>query len=108
MTATIVHPITMDQSKAIVWDLSIEGMGAEVLDENIPIIEGMNLPAIQIHLPLGSIETSGVVRSVRRENVLEKTQLGIEFVSGTEHYRDKILDYILGMDLMPETLTPGA
>jgi c-di-GMP-binding flagellar brake protein YcgR len=107
MTATIVHPITMEKSKVLIWDLSIEGMGAEVLDEKIPIIEGMNLPAIQINLPLGSVETTGVVRSVRRENVLEKTQLGIEFIDGADHYRDKILDYILNMDLPPETLTSG-
>jgi c-di-GMP-binding flagellar brake protein YcgR len=108
MTATIVHPITMDKSTVFIWDLSVEGMGAEVMDERVPIIEGMNLPTIQINLPLGAIETTGVVRSVRRENVLEKTQLGIEFINGTEHYRDKILDYILGMDLIPETLTHDA
>lgn len=104
MTATVSHPITMDKSEVLVWDLSIEGMGAEVLDEKSPIIEGMNLPMIRINLPTGPIEATGIVRSVRRENVLEKTQLGIEFIGGSEHYRDKILDYILNMDFPPETV----
>lgn len=108
ITATIIHPITMEKSTVLIWDLSIEGMGAEVLDDKVPIIEGMNLPTIHINLPKGSVEATGVVRSVRRENVLEKTQLGIEFINGTEHYRDRILDYILGMDFPAETLTAGA
>ena len=107
VTATIVHPITRDRSNVLVWDLSIEGMGAEVLDEKIPLIEGMNLPAIRIELPTGPVETAGVVRAVRREAVLDKTQLGIEFIGGADHYRDRILDYILRMDLPSETLTPA-
>lgn len=107
VTATIVHPITRDRSNVLVWDLSIEGMGAEVLDEKIPLIEGMNLPAIRIELPTGPVETAGVVRSVRREAVLDKTQLGIEFIGGADHYRDRILDYILRMDLPSEALTPA-
>jgi hypothetical protein len=41
---------------------------------------------------------------VRRENVLEKTQLGIEFIGGSENFRDKILGYILNMDFPPETV----
>ena len=104
MTATVSHPITMEKTPVLVWDLSIEGMGAEMLDEKTPIIEGMNLPLIRLDLPMGPIEATGIVRSVRRENVLEKTQLGIEFIDGSEHYRDKILDYILNMDFPPETV----
>ncbi|HQI01177.1 MAG TPA: PilZ domain-containing protein [Deltaproteobacteria bacterium] len=104
MTATVSHPITMEKTPVLVWDLSIEGMGAEVLDEKSPIIEGMNLPVIRINLPKGPVEAAGVVRSVRRENVLEKTQLGIEFIGGSENFRDKILGYILNMDFPPETV----
>lgn len=105
VTAVIVHPITSEKMPILVWDLSIEGMGVEVLDERTPIFEGMNLPEVRINLPTGAIKTSAVVRSVRREAVLDKIRLGIEFIDGSQHYRDKILDYILGMNLPPETLT---
>jgi len=104
VTATVVHPISQEKMTVLIWDLSIEGMGVEVLDERTPMIEGMNLNDIRINLPIGPLDTAGVIRSVRRENVLDKTQLGIEFIGGAEHYRDKILDYILHMDLPPETL----
>lgn len=108
VTATIVHPLTQDISSLLVWDLSIEGMGAEVLEEKAPIIEGMCLPEIRINLPTGPVNTMGVIRSIRRENVLDKTQLGIEFIGGSNHYRDRILDYILHMDLPPQSLMGGA
>lgn len=106
MTATIVHPISSEKIEVMVWDISIEGMGVEALEEKTPIFEGMNLPEISIHLPAGTIVTSGVVRSVRKEQVLDKTQLGIEFIGGSEHYRDRILGYILEKDLPPETIVP--
>ncbi|MFY9397643.1 MAG: hypothetical protein WAR22_04690 [Desulfomonilia bacterium] len=106
MTATIVHPISSEKIEVLVWDISIEGMGIEALEEKTPIFEGMNLPEISIHLPAGSIVTSGVVRSVRKDQVLDKIQLGIEFIGGCEHYRDRILDYILKEDLPSEALLP--
>jgi len=104
MTATIVHPISAERIGVIVWDISIEGIGIEVLEDKTPIIEGMNLPEITIELPTGAVTTVGVVRSVRREDVLDKTQLGIEFIGGSEHYRDRILGYILEKDFPPETI----
>ena len=107
MTASIVHPINSKKTGMLVWDISIEGMGAEVLNDKAPIIEGMSLPAIKIDLPKGPITAEGIVRSVRTENVLDKTQLGIEFIGGSKHFRDKILEYILDMDFPPETLIEG-
>jgi len=50
----------------------------------------------------------GVVRSVRRESVLEKTQLGIEFLSGSEYYQDKILQFVLEENLPPESILKQA
>ncbi len=107
MTASVLHPISSEKIDLLVWDISIEGMGAELLSDRAPLIEGMNLPAIQIQLPKGSIETSGIVRSVRTDSVLEKTQLGIEFIGGSDNYKDKILEYVLDMDFPPETLIEG-
>ncbi len=107
VTATIVHPLTLDPSPVLVWDLSIEGMGVEILEEKAPVVEGMSLPQVRINLPTGPVEIAGVIRSVRRETVLDKTQLGIEFVGGSEHYRDKILDYILHMDLPSQSVLGG-
>lgn len=102
ITASIVHPISAREITLVVWDISIEGMGAEVLDDETPFIEGMNLPDVKINLPKGMIDTQGIVRSVRTENVLQKTQLGIEFTNGSEHYQDRILDFILEMKLPSE------
>ncbi len=107
MTASIVHPLNAEKMGMLVWDISIEGMGAEVLNDKAPIIEGMNLPAIKINLPKGSVTAEGIVRSVRTESVLDKTQLGIEFVGGSKNFQDKILEYILDMDFPPETLVDG-
>lgn len=107
MTASFVHPISSEKTGMLVWDLSIEGMGVELLDDKTPIIEGMNLPAIRIDLPKGPIETAGIVRSVRTDTVLEKTQLGLEFIDDSGHCRDKILEYILEMDFPSETLIHG-
>ncbi|MBN1636581.1 MAG: hypothetical protein JW920_08710 [Deltaproteobacteria bacterium] len=104
ITASILHPINSQQVGVFIWDISIEGMGVEVLNDATPIIEGMHLPIIRIALPTGLIETSGIVRSVRNEDVLEKTQLGIEFTGGSERYQDKILKYILEMDLPSENV----
>ena len=104
ITASIHHPINSQQVGVFIWDISIEGMGVEVLNDETPIIEGMHLPLITIALPTGLIETSGIVRSVRNEDVLEKTQLGIEFTGGSERYQDKILKYILEMDLPSENV----
>lgn len=105
LTATVVHPISLERIGAIVWDISIEGMGIEILDEEkAPLIEGMNLPEISIDLPTGSVTAEGIVRSVRCEKVLDKTQVGIEFISGSKHYRDKILGYILENDFPSEML----
>lgn len=105
LTATIVHPISLEKIGAMVWDISIEGMGIELLDEDkTPLIEGMNLPEINIELPTGGVTATGIVRSVRCEKVLDKTQVGIEFIGGSKHYRDKILSYILDKDFPSETL----
>lgn len=102
LTASIVHPISSEMITVFIWDISIEGMGVEVLGDKTPIIEGMNLSTIWINLPRGPVKTMGVVRSVRTESVLEKTQLGIEFTGGTEHYQDIILRFILETDLPSE------
>ncbi len=107
MTASCVHPISAEKTALLAWDISIEGMGAEVLNSTTPIIEGMNLPAIRIDLPKGPIEIAGIVRSVRTDEVLDKTQLGIEFIDSSGKSRDKILEYILAMDFPSETLING-
>ncbi|HVN72529.1 MAG TPA: PilZ domain-containing protein [Desulfomonilia bacterium] len=104
ITATIVHPLNADKIKVLVWDISIEGMGVETMNDKTPLIEGMNLNNIWINLPQGPVKTMGVVRSVRCENVLEKTQVGIEFLGGAEHFQDKILKFILEADLPSEVI----
>ena len=104
ITATIVHPLNSEKMKVFIWDISIEGMGVEILNEKTPLIEGMNLSTIWIDLPQGSVKTMGVVRSVRSESVLEKTQVGIEFIGGAEHYQDKILKFVLEADLPSEVI----
>lgn len=108
ITATIMHPLNSEKIRVIIWDISIEGMGVEVLNDKTPLIEGMNLSSISINLPKGSVKTVGVVRSVRRESVLEKTQLGIEFLSGSECYQDKILQFVLEENLPPESILKQA
>ena len=107
MTASFYHPISSEKMGMLIYDISIEGMGAQLLSDSSPIIEGMNLPAICIDLPKGPVRVAGVVRSVRTDTILEKTQLGIEFVDDCALYRDKILDYILEMDFPSETLIDG-
>lgn len=104
ITASIIHPISAKEIPFVVWDISIEGMGTEVLDEETPFIEGMNLPSVKINLPKGALATQGIVRSVRTENVLQKTQLGIEFTGGEDHYQDRILEFILDMKLPSEVV----
>ena len=37
---------------------------------------------------------------MRSESVLEKTQVGIEFIGGAEHYQDKILKFVLEADCL--------
>jgi c-di-GMP-binding flagellar brake protein YcgR len=108
LTATIVHPLSSEKIKVLVWDISIEGMGVEILNEKTPLIEGMSLPTIWINLPGKTIKTIGVVRSIRSENVLEKTQVGIEFLGGAEHYQDSILKFILAADLPSEVILKQA
>jgi c-di-GMP-binding flagellar brake protein YcgR len=107
ITAHIYHPISSKDISVVVWDISIEGMGAEILDDDTPFIEGMNLPSIRINLPKGPVDTKGIVRSVRTENVLQKTQLGIEFTEGVRNYQDRILDFILEMKLPSEGVLNG-
>lgn len=102
LTATLVHPMTSEKLKVFIWDISIEGMGVEVLSDKTPLIEGMNLSTIWINLPQGPVKTMGVVRSVRSESVLDKTQVGIEFTGGMERYQDRILKFILESDLPSE------
>jgi c-di-GMP-binding flagellar brake protein YcgR len=108
ITATIMHPLNSEKIRVFIWDISIEGMGVEILNDKTPLIEGMNLSSIWINLPKGSVKTMGVVRSVRRENVLEKTQLGIEFLGGSKYYQDKILKFVLEKDLPSETILKQA
>ncbi len=108
LTARILHPISMEHTAVIVWDISIEGMGAELLMEDTPFIEGMHLPSIRIDLPAGTVEVSGVVRSVRNEDILHKTQLGIEFTEGSAHWQDRILDFILQSDFPSEAILNGS
>lgn len=107
ITATITHPISAKEIPFVVWDISIEGMGTEVLDEETPFIEGMNLSSVRINLPKGTLTTQGIVRSVRTENVLQKTQLGIEFTGGEANYQDRILNFILEMKLPSEVVLNG-
>ncbi|HOM29182.1 MAG TPA: hypothetical protein PLS81_06975 [Deltaproteobacteria bacterium] len=106
LTATLVHPMNSQRVKVLVWDISIEGMGVEILSDSPPFIEGMNLPSVVIHLGGTLLKATGVVRSVRADAVLEKTQVGIEFTGGAPQYQDKILSYILEMNLPAETLIP--
>ncbi len=108
ITATIVHPISTEKIKVFVWDISIEGMGVEILNDKTPLIEGMSLSSIWINLPQGPVKASGVVRSVRSESVLDKTQVGIEFLGGAASYQDQILKFILEADLPSETILKQA
>jgi c-di-GMP-binding flagellar brake protein YcgR len=108
ITATIVHPISTEKIKVFVWDISIEGMGVEVLNDKTPLIEGMSLSSIWINLPQGPVKATGVVRSVRIVSVLDKTQVGIEFLTGAESYQDQILKFILEADLPSETILKQA
>jgi c-di-GMP-binding flagellar brake protein YcgR len=107
LTAQIVHPISSKEIPVVVWDISIEGMGAEILEEETPLIEGMNLPCIMINLPKGDVEGRGIVRSVRTENILQKTQIGIEFIDNPDSFRDKILEFILEMNLPSDEMLKG-
>lgn len=107
MTASFFHPISSENIGMLVYDISIEGMGAQLLSESTPVIEGMNLPAIRIELPSGPVEIAGTVRSVRTDAVLDKTQLGIEFIDDSTLTRDKILEYILDMDFPSENMIEG-
>jgi c-di-GMP-binding flagellar brake protein YcgR len=108
LTATIVHPLDGRKVEALVWDISIEGMGAEILNDKTPLIEGMNLPVVLIHLPGRPVKTEGVVRSARTDKVLEQTQVGIEFTGGAGGYQDQILSFILESDLPSETVISSA
>jgi c-di-GMP-binding flagellar brake protein YcgR len=108
LTATIIHPLNSEKIKVLIWDISIEGMGVEILNEKTPLIEGMNLSNILIELPTGTVKTLGVVRSVRSESFLGKTQVGIEFLGGAEHYQDRILKFILEADLPSEVILKQA
>jgi c-di-GMP-binding flagellar brake protein YcgR len=108
LTAQIIHPISSKEIPVVIWDISIEGMGAEILEDETPVIEGMNLPLIKLNLPKGDVEGRGIVRSVRTENVLQKTQLGIEFINGTDRFRDKILEFILDMNLPSDEMLKGS
>ncbi|HPI92457.1 MAG TPA: PilZ domain-containing protein [Deltaproteobacteria bacterium] len=104
LTATLVHPISAEKIKVFVWDISIDGLGVELLGDKTPLIEGMNLSTIWINLPKGPVKTMGVVRSVRKEKVLDKTQVGIEFTGGMDLYQDTILKFILEADLPSEII----
>lgn len=104
LTATIEHPMSSEKVKVLIWDISIEGMGVEILNDRTPLIEGMELPSISINLPGRHVRATGVVRSVRTDTVLDKTQVGIEFTGGMNGYQDHILSFILASDLPPETL----
>lgn len=108
ITATIIHPLNAEKIKVLIWDISIEGMGVEILNDKTPLIEGMNLSTIWIDLPKGPVKTMGVVRSVRSEGLLDKTQVGIEFLGGTDHYQDNILKFILEADLPSEVILKQA
>jgi c-di-GMP-binding flagellar brake protein YcgR len=107
LTASLVHPINSKKFPVVIWDISIEGMGAEILEEEIPVIDGMNLPDIKINLPKGEVMGKGIIRSVRTENVLQKTQLGIEFIDNPDSFRDKILEFILDKNLLSDEMLKG-
>jgi c-di-GMP-binding flagellar brake protein YcgR len=108
LTAKLVHPINSKEIPVVIWDISIEGMGVEILEEEIPVIDGMNLPSIKINLPKGDVMGRGIIRSVRTENVMQKTQLGIEFISNPDNFRDKILEFILDKNLPSDEMLKGA
>lgn len=107
LTGKITHPITGQEVGLFVWDISAEGMGVELLNDETPLIESMHLENIRIDLPDGPIQVQGMVRSVRTENVLQKTQLGVEFTGGEEGYQERILGHILSMDMPSEGLLGG-
>ncbi|MEA2102385.1 MAG: PilZ domain-containing protein [Thermodesulfobacteriota bacterium] len=104
ITARIVHPISAKENHAFVWDISEEGMGVELMNKDIPIIEGMHLDKIHIDLPKGHIEAAGIVRSVVAENLLHKTRIGVEFIQGSPYYQDQILKFLLDKDFPSEDL----
>jgi c-di-GMP-binding flagellar brake protein YcgR len=108
VTATIVHPLSSEKIRVFIWDISIEGMGAEILNDRTPLIEGMTLPSIWINLPHGPVKTMGIVRSVRSESEFQKTQLGIEFLGGQHNYQDKILQFVLQENLPSERILKQA
>ncbi len=107
LTASLVHPISSKKFPVVIWDISIEGMGAEILEEEIPVIDGMNLPDIKINLPKGDVTGRGIIRSVRSENDLQNTQLGIEFIDNPDSFRDKILEFILDKNLPSDEMLKG-
>ena len=99
ITARLKHPLNSEKVNLFIWDISIEGMGAEVIGSiDIPFIPGMKLQDISIELPTGTIETAAVVRSVRREDVVDKTYLGLEFNGAEARFKDAILSFILKKD----------
>jgi c-di-GMP-binding flagellar brake protein YcgR len=108
LIAYIAHPLSREKMRVFIWDISIEGMGVEVMSEKTPLIEGMNIPDILIDLPGGTVKARGIVRSIRCESVLQKTQVGIEFLGGSGHYQDKILQFILQEDLPSESILKQA
>lgn len=108
LTATILHPLSSEKMRVLIWDISIEGMGAEILTDRTPLIEGMDLPSIRIDLPEGPVQTRGIVRSVRCDSVLQKTHLGIEFLGGSDSYQDRILQFVLRKDLPSESILSRA
>ena len=106
--AHLIHPINSQKVRLFVWDISIEGVGTEVLNEEIPFIHGMHIPSIELELPSGVIKLKGTVRAVRKDSVLQKTQLGIEFDGGESNYQDKIISFILERDLPSEMVLKDA
>ncbi len=99
ITARLKHPISSKKVSLFIWDISIEGMGAEVIGNiDMPFIPGMKLQDISIELPTGTIETAAIVRSVRKEDVIDKTYLGLEFSASEASFKDEILSFILKKD----------
>ncbi len=99
LIARFMHPINAKEVRLFVWDISPEGMGVEILDDDIPFVQGMFLPDILLQLPSGELRADGTIRSAIKDIFTNKIRLGIEFSGKDSGYQDNILKYILEKDL---------
>ncbi len=104
LIARLIHPIDAKQVRVFIWDISPEGMGVEILDDESAFLRGMFIPSIKIQLPSGELEVNGTVRYVTKDEFTQKVRLGIEFSGKNPSYQDKIINYIMEKNLPSDML----